>query len=277
MSKAPDIGTEEAGSGEVFRERNFCAVCRRQAFSAAGDLRQLLNRFEALGADTLIKNSRTMRIGCVGRFFIKRYNNRGFLYALKRLFRPWRPGRCLRAARRLEKLEIPTPEVFAAARTFRFGRLPDCDYLVTAALPPEHRDLARVAEALPELNRTMIRDLARFAARLHDGGFEHGDLKAHNLYLLPAGPDEAARFGLIDLDAARLRPEPLGRRRRRRELARLISSILRCRRRDLGGRPDFAAAAAPFAAEYLKASGIDLYDEKLLRRVDYLYGRTRKK
>lgn len=283
MSRAVDIKFDHcraAGSDCLFfRAAAGRGWYRRGAFETAAEVEELLAEFERLTPDRLLKNSRSARIGLLKNRFIKRYNFRNVFHALKRIFRTPRPTRCLDAANALKQLGIPTPEPLAALRRFRFGVLPDADFLITTALPPDSRSLDAIVAAMPDApDPALVLDLCRLLARLHAAGFEHGDLSLRNLYAIaPATPGAATQFGLIDLDGAKLRPKPLKCGRRRRELARLISSLMRCRRQK-NPETDLVPAAfiRPFAAQYQAITGIDLDDGKLAARVAYLFHRTRK-
>ncbi len=196
-------------------------------------------------------------------YFLKRYNTLGFFNALRRAFRPPRPMRVLKAARRLQEIGLPTPEVFAALRKKRFG-VPQCDYLVTAELPAGSRSgmlFTDHCDFLPGAVEMMV--------RMHSAGIEHGDLNVRNLFCTKEG-----EWGVIDLDGAVLYQHAVPFKRRRRELARLVSSILR---RIPEQHPlDRAVILDIFAEKYQELSGIDLRGKALEARTHYLTERIRK-
>lgn len=153
-----------------------------------------------------------------GGVFLKEFVYRSFWERLRRRFMPPRPFTALAAARRLAELGVPTPRVLAAAR----GIAPDGaihDLLVTEELPREVC-FGDAAAKLPGADRfALALELVPTVARLHDGGFCHGDLSLRNWYRTPGGA-----WGLIDCDGTTLSAAPLSVRRRTEELARLASS-----------------------------------------------------
>lgn len=207
-------------------------------------------------------------------YFLKRYNTLGFLNALRRAFRTPRPERALLAAEKLRAAQIPTPEVFAALRRSRFG-IPQSDYLVTAALTPEECSAHQLAsEALIDTDYTpILNGVVTMMVKMHQSGVEHGDLNLRNLFFrrLPDGSGE--EWGVIDLDGCRIYSVPVPFKRRRRELARMVSSLLRT-------VPELkiysGEVLAAFAEKYRELSGCDLQGGALNKRTAYLTERVRK-
>ena len=82
---------------------------------------------------------------------------------------------------------------------------------------------------------------------------------------------------MIDLDGCKVYTEDLPESRRRRELARVISSFLRCVREEAPDiKPDVTAIIFDFARKYQELSGCNLAGSNLDARVEYLAGRVRK-
>lgn len=202
-----------------------------------------------LDGGTILKDSRSVISGLDRdkRFFIKCYRKNGFWRTLKRAVQFPRSHRCLAAALRLRKLGVDTPAVLLASRY--------C--LITEILPsgtvflPERPELA--TEALSLL------------ADLHDNGIRHGDVSLRNIYRTRDG-----KLGLIDLDGARLFAGAAPAKTRFLELARLISSYLKC----VHAAPDEQTAVTKkFADEYRTHSGHDFSGAALSAQVHYLISR----
>ena len=190
----------------------------------------------------ILKNSRSVVTGFDPheRFFVKQYRKNGLLRTLKRMFLYPRSYRCLAAALRLRQLGIGTPEVLLASRY--------C--LITEILSS--------VRYLPECPETAIAAVA-LLARLHDGGIRHGDFNLRNLYLTADGV-----FGAIDLDGSRLYPGAVPDKVRFLELARLVSSYLKC----ISYRTDeVPKITAEFSGEYKRLTHFDFYGPKLLARI----------
>ena len=201
-----------------------------------------------LAKDRILKNSRSVVSGFdpLGRFFVKQYRKNGLLRTLKRALLYPRSFRCLAAALRLRQIGIRTPEVFLASRY--------C--LITEVLSG--------VRFLPECPETAIAAVD-LLVRLHDGGIRHGDFNLRNLYLSADGS-----FGVIDLDGSRLYDGPVPEKIRFLELARLVSSYLKC----ISYVPDeVPRITADFAADYCRRTHFDFYGPKLLARVNELAAR----
>lgn len=196
----------------------------------------------------ILKNSRSVVSGFDPheRFFVKQYRKNGLFRTLKRSLLYPRSFRCLAAALRLRQLGIPTPEVLLASR-----------YCLITAILPDVRFLTECPEtaiaALPLL------------VKLHDGGIRHGDFNLRNLYLSADGA-----VGVIDLDGSRLYAGPVPEKVRFLELARLVSSYLKCISYDPDEVPRITA---DFAADYCRRTRFDFYGPKLLARIKDLAAR----
>ena len=155
--------------------------------------------------------------------FVKRNRVHGFEYTFKYFFIPARAFRAATAAQRVEEAGIMTPHVLAAGEK-RFAHFLLAGYLVTDALT-DARDLMAYTIERPDAPAgmpTLIREVARVAATLHDHGFYHGDLKLVNLYRTA----DDAPCGVWDLDSAQLFPGEVPHELVVRELGRIVSSVL---------------------------------------------------
>ena len=155
--------------------------------------------------------------------FVKRNGNRGLWFTLKYLFVPARVFRAALAAEQVAKTGIATPRVLAAGEKRR-ARVLLGGYLITEAVT-NACDLMTFVEKRPDAPESMpalIRETARVAAALHNGGFYHGDLKLVNLYRTA----DDAPCGVWDLDSAQIFPDEVPHDLVVRELGRIVSSIL---------------------------------------------------
>ena len=196
----------------------------------------------------LLKNSRSVVSGFdpEERYFIKKYRKNGLCRTLKRMLLYPRSYRCLAAALRLKEVGVPTPEVLLASRYCLITeKLSGVQYL------PECPEYAREATAL--------------LVKLHDSGIRHGDFNLRNIYRLPDGS-----LGVIDLDGSDLYAGAVPEKVRFLELARLISSYLKC----ITYQPDeVSRISVEFAADYRQRTDFDFYGPRLLARVKDLAAR----
>ena len=232
-------------------------------------------RLEEMASSGRIVKDRPKTLAAVsGKFFIKILRHHTLWRALRYNFRRPRPLRTLAGALRLASLGVATPKVLAALRQRR-GALVRRDILVTAALPDDTVFLDRfVRESAPGAVQTAAEAAVALLAKIHGGGFEHGDLSLRNFFIASAAAP--MRLGLIDLDGCRLGRCPTAKGRRRRELARLASSFLREERaKTSDASPDPREYGARFAASYRKHTGIDLAGTRLDRKIAFLANRVR--
>ena len=158
------------------------------------------------------------------KIFVKRNgSSRGLYHSFKYLFIPARVFRAAMAAERVAEAGIATPRVLAAGEKRR-ARVLLGGYLITEAVT-DACDLMTYVEKRPDAPEGMpalIRETARVAAALHNGGFYHGDLKLVNLFRTA----DDAPCGVWDLDSAQAFPGEVPRDLVVRELGRIVSSIL---------------------------------------------------
>ncbi len=171
-------------------------VSRRDALDVG---RWLSDHFESLFADNenLLKAGRSatvLRATYQGRrVVVKRYNLKGFLHRLRRVFK--KRGRCAwESALSFEFLGIPTARALALLETgWRWW--PGPAYLLTEDLGD--RDLAMLTEddtIAPEL----VEQIVTLIQSLRRAGFVHNDFKSTNLLL------HEQRLHLIDMDGAQM-------------------------------------------------------------------------
>lgn len=222
--------------------------CRSGVYLRAGKYSFPAHPESLLEGGRLLKNSRSVVSGFDPheRFFVKQYRKNGLIRTLKRSLLYPRSFRCLAAALRLRQLGVPTPEVLLASRY--------C--LITEILSD--------VRFLPECPETAIAAVPLLVT-LHDGGIRHGDFNLRNLYLTADGA-----FGVIDLDGSRLYSGPVPEKIRFLELARLISSYLKCISYN---QDEVPRISAEFAADYDRRTHFDFYGPRLLARVKDLAAR----
>jgi 3-deoxy-D-manno-octulosonic acid kinase len=161
--------------------------------------------FEQDGRGFVLRHYR--RGGLVGKFNADRY-----LWLGEQRTRPLHE---LRLTMQLHAAGLPVPEAIAA-RYLRQGAFYRGD-LITALLP-DTQTLAQCLDAGEVSLRTWTQ-IGRCIRRVHDYGFCHADLNAHNILL--RGDEEVF---LIDLDDGRLRKPGLWRDA---NLARLYRSLMK--------------------------------------------------
>jgi tRNA A-37 threonylcarbamoyl transferase component Bud32 len=136
--------------------------------------------------------------------FIKRYNNKSLRYTLRYLFRATRPFRVHRAVQKLNQLNIPTPNIFAALSMRKFSIIPASFYVIH-----EYWDNCLTAK---EFFKLLYHDTDRFKefcstitgylAKMHHAGIRHNDLKLSNICCRRT--ESHFIFGFWDLDGVRI-------------------------------------------------------------------------
>ena len=226
-----------------------------------GLCRDLLN-----GSLTMIKDRPKIAAGTGRDFFVKLYKLPGLQAQICRRFRQGRALHCLFAAQALLACQAVTPPVAAALELRRGQHI--CDFLITDKLPDDCRTLNYVFsentfpvdEALDFLTGKILPEVSR----LHNAGIAHGDLNLRNIY--PAD----GRAGFIDLDSAVCIARPLSIPVREKELARLLSGVLRF---ENFRKFDTAGLAEKLTAAYLDVSGVQCNKMNIIRRAEYLLSR----
>ena len=199
----------------------------------SGVLRELLeNPGELFNDAEIFKDSRTTKAGIVhlkipnaAELFIKSFNNKGFIYTVRYIFREPRPFRVWRAAWRLQQAGIPTPEPIAAIAEFSWGFIPGNAYMIRNVVPNIVSTLEFFKRMLPDdkLRKSFIRSALQLFAGMHNAGIFHGDAKCSNIYICEDG--EEFSYGVWDLLSCQIFSEPLKPALRTKEIARFADSF----------------------------------------------------
>jgi len=207
-------------------------------------------------AARILKDRPKIRAVCSEGCFFKEYRIRGRWKIFRYRFRIPRPFSVLTAALRLKTAGIDTPEVLLALRgAVRDGRR--SDWLVTAELSADAAFADRmVREGGTAAAKAFLDGFIPVAVAMHAAGIEHGDLNLRNIYR--SGPPETARWGVIDLDGARLGGTPVAVRRRCREVARLATSLGFALAPETRERLPWEELLEDCAVRYEKAAGATL-------------------
>ena len=196
---------------------------------ADGNFDRLLTRADC----TLVKFQRKVIVGrietAIGPVYVKRYNVHGLRYVLAGLGAPSPAERGWAGAAALAARGFATPEVVAATEFRRFG-LRGRSFLVTRAVAgvPTADERWKMILAIPDprrrriARRALARTLGDLFRRLHEAGIYHRDLKDVNV--LVAGPADAPRCVLLDLDQVRV-PGTVSLRRRRKNVVQLERTL----------------------------------------------------
>lgn len=204
---------------------------------------------ELLAGAYVVKDSRSTTAGVADGLFIKRYNRRGFFHTFKRFFQIPRPCRCRKAAVRLARHGIPTPEVVAIDRHF----------LVTKAV-----DGIFCSSRLPSVEL-----LAGTLRAMHDAGVYHGDTSIRNFYFV----QDSDLLGVIDLDGAAVYRR-IPRRKAWKDIARALSSYMLASQKK--NYPELIPdEAALFLQLYYRGDFSGQIPQYILKRTKYLLTRTR--
>ncbi len=277
LSGILDRCREPGGDYRSFDRTNLSGIVRSEWLTAGNDPEALIARADAPDV-RICKDRPKVRAVLADGLFIKRYHHIGFWNSFRKLFKVPRPERVLGAAVQLRIYEIPTPEVLAALRLKRRG-LPVADYLITRELSPFQLDCGKLAPELAagDPYRQFVSGLTALLVKMHGAGVEHGDLNLRNIFCRRSPIGIYSDWGLIDLDGSEIYSDEVPESRRRRELARVISSFLRAVRHAKSPVAlDADAVTADFTRKYKELSGFNLAGSTLDARIGYLTGRVRK-
>lgn len=267
----------ENGNYVPFEESGFSGLARRDWVHSGQDPVETLKKIDDPAASKC-KSGRKVYAVTVGDVFIKRYNFQGWWNGFRRLFKVPRPERVLAGAVRLKEFEIPTPEVLVAARRSKY-RIPHDDFLVTRVLSVHQLPLDKEAGefAQGDSYRQFVSGVTALMVKMHAAGVEHGDLSLRNIFCRKSPIGIYSDWGVIDLDGCQLHADEMPESRRKRELARVISSFLRCARsRAPQVTLDCDRVIEDFTRKYKELSGYNLAGSALDTRVGYLTGRIRR-
>ena len=170
-------------------------VCERE-YDTPGMQKIIKNPGEAISRGRFLKMGGSATVAVVssdvGSIVIKRYNNKGMLHRLTRMFRRSRASVSWANTLRLEFLGINTLKPVALIEE-RFGPLRGRAYFISRYLGGD--DASALMER-PQLD-TEVASIVRIINDLKAAGVSHGDLKSTNFLLT----DEGA--AIIDLDSMR--------------------------------------------------------------------------
>ncbi len=268
---------EAGGPYQLFRQSGFNGFVHRKWAALGFDPITICADLDTDKAH-LIKDRRKIRAGIVDDVFVKCYFHRGVWTSFRRMFKLSRPERVLAGALRLREYEIPTPEVLVAVRQSRH-LLPYRDYLVTRELSPLQIgcDKLEVEFAQGDPYRQFVSGSVALLVKMHAAGVEHGDLSLRNIFCRKSPVGVYSDWGVLDLDGCVVYGDEMPESRRRRELARLISSFLRgVRSKTPQLRLDTNSVIFDFARKYQELSGFNLAGSRLDERVGFLANRSRR-
>ena len=277
LSGILDRCREPGGDYRSYDRANLSGIVRSEWLAAGNDPAAWIAKVDDPGVK-ICKDRPKIRAVLADELFIKRYNHIGLWNSFRKLFKLPRPERVLGTALQLKIYEIPTPEVLAALRQTRYG-LPVADYLITRELSPYQPNCEKLAPefAAGDPYRQFVSGLTSLLVKMHGAGVEHGDLNLRNIFCRRSPIGIYSGWGLIDLDGSEIYPDEIPESRRRRELARVISSFLRAvRHSKCGISLDPDAVITDFTRKYKELSGYNLAGSALDARVEYLNHRTRK-
>lgn len=177
----------------------------------------------ALVHANLYRAAARVEVAGLGAVLLKVHRPRGAADRLRAIVRASRARAEWRAARYLEGAGIPTPEALVCAERRR-GLALEQAASATRFLPDRATFEPALASRPPAPGRALLVRLARWIRALHDRGISHGDLHGGNVLVGP-GPGDRAELHIVDLHTARF-GRPVPRRRRERQLARWLHSLL---------------------------------------------------
>lgn len=178
------------------------------------------DRYLASGA-LLLKDGNTSTVGVATvegrRFLVKRDNITGFWHGVKRALRDTRAARSWRNAHLMRLRGVPTAAPVALLERRR-GPVRGVAYFIAECVEgPDCRTYFGSSAVSLEEKRATAQKVAALIRALRIARLSHGDLKATNILLSPAGPV------LIDVDALRAhRSEAAFARAHAKDLARFM-------------------------------------------------------
>jgi len=260
-------------------------LCEPEALMTCGDVEVVKTEAGAAIVRTDLKDRTGAR--CI---YVKRIPVRTWRGCLRRspAMRAWRRGHGM-----LNRA-LPTARPLAVVNR-RWGPFLRRSYLVTEAVPHAVSlyDLLSRPTLTGAQASVLAAALGRLVAGMHEVGFSHGDLKLvnilarleggrrHDQQCATAGQDRPCHLALwlIDLDGARRHRGPVRRRRRVRDLARLLVAIRRFDRGHPGvvGRDECRAFLDAYLGPWVRAEDRTAWCERVQRRARRLATERRKR
>ena len=184
------------------RTPRFSGFLRKQ-FENDALMECIENIDEFLNKSQIYKDSRTTKAGVTTlgdgkEVFIKSFNNKGFSYTLKYVFRKARSFRVWYAAQAMELANTPTPTPMAAIAEYKYG-IPGNSYLIREVVPNivSTLDFFKLMRTDELLKKSYIKQIALLLKQIHDAGIYHGDAKCSNIYV--SKNPQGYNYGLWDL------------------------------------------------------------------------------
>ena len=175
------------------------------------------------------KHGRTRRLGAglPGPAFLKSYRRYRWRDALKDLVRPVMAERAAMASVALEVQGFPVAPVVMIGIRRRLGVVQGAFVVSEDVRAPDAREFLETLTGRSVVGgrRGVLRALGAHVGRLHEAGFDHGDLVPSNVRV--QGDVSAPRFVLIDNDRTRQRRRPVSVRQARRNLVQLNRFVVR--------------------------------------------------
>jgi tRNA A-37 threonylcarbamoyl transferase component Bud32 len=182
----------------------------------------------------IFKDSRTTKAGIIQlndqEVFVKCFNNKGFGYTLKYIFRVPRPFRVWKAAWALEEAGIPTPRPIAAIAEFS-GFIPKNSFLIRESVPDiiPTLDFFKIILNDNSKREQFLQTVCGLYAKMHNSGIYHGDAKCSNIYV--SKKDDSFDYGIWDLLSCQLEKNAIAVKLRNKEIARFANSFAEITRR----------------------------------------------
>ncbi len=223
------------------------------------DLLGLLKDADANFANSVIvKDSRTTK-ACIfktdfNNIFLKRYNNKGFAFTLRYLFRRARAFRAWESAFWLKELDIPTPEPLIAIE-YKTGLILNKGFLFTECIDNTITPNEFYKECIKDraLFANFAKTVAEYLFKMHSRGIFHGDFKLYNIYIQKN--DNNCNFGLWDLDSVKTKPFYVkAEKLKNKDFKRLIRSFKEIKEELNINSKDALDIATPLYKEYIKVS-----------------------
>ena len=220
IKKNQDFTPINTLSGRGFLRKEFDSPELRKALDSPSSL---------LEEAQIFKDSRTTKAGITQlndqEVFVKCFNNKGFGYTLKYIFRKPRPFRVWKAAWALEKAGIPTPKPIAGIAEFSMGFIPKNAFLIRESVPEiiPTLDFFKIILDDDSKREHFINTACSLYAKMHDAGIYHGDAKCSNIYV--SKNKDSFDYGIWDLLSCRLETKAISPTLRIKEIARFANSF----------------------------------------------------
>ena len=199
------------------------------------EIHDIVNKPELLFENAKIyKDSRTTKAGVAEikfngkseEVFLKSFNNKGFIYTIRYIFREPRPYRVIRAAEAIKSVGVSTPQPIAGIVDKKFGVIPENAYLLRESVNGiiSTLDYFKIMLDNEELVVEYLDSVLAMFAKLHKSGIFHGDSKCSNVYVCK-NENGSYHYGIWDLLSCQIGSTPVSQRLRDQEIARFANSF----------------------------------------------------